>query len=200
MYTKALFLLNISLILSACSTATPGSSPAETSPDFLVPGGATLVLHQPLQVEAWQDQVYFQDGKTMSWRGVNIYIPYCTLKMRSKKETAQSIRPDTFVVTESYTELFFMQVRAPVPRDGIRFAAAGWEPTTQIGFESREAMDYKVVAAVMELSSAGQPEVVSMLCTDWGLPQETAHITIKKMRRALGAMMTLQLAPPPGKN
>jgi len=200
MRTRAMILFVTALFLSACATATPGGSPAETSPDFLVPVGSTLVLHQPLQIPAWQDQVYFQDGQTMSWRGVNIYIPYCTLKMQTKKETAQSIRPDTFVVKESYTELFFMQVQAPVPPAGMQPAAAGWGPVGPIGFETREAMDYKVVAAVLELGAADQPDVTRMLCTDWGLPQERAHITVAKMRRSLGAVMTLQLAPPPGKN
>ncbi|MBI5061943.1 MAG: hypothetical protein HZB87_00285 [Desulfatitalea sp.] len=188
------------MFLAACQSAPNRTQPDENSPHFLVPTGTTLVLHQPLQVPAWQDQVYFQDGKTMSWRGVNIYLPYCTLKLAAKKDAEQGIRPDRFVVTKSYTELFFMQVRAPMPPGGITLAAAGWLPTTQIDFETRDGMDYKVVAAVMELRSDDQPEVLCMLCTDWGLPPERAHITIKKIRRALGAAMTLQLAPPPDKN
>jgi hypothetical protein len=184
------------LFLTACASAPARDQPDEMSPDFLVPAASTLVLHAPLAIPAWQDQLYFQDGKTMSWRGVNIYIPHCTLKLATKKDTAQSIRPDTFVVKKSYTELFFQQVRTPLQEIGRQLASTGWAPISQVGFETREAMDYRVVAAVMELSSASQPEVVCMLCTDWGLPQERSHITVNKIRRALGTTMTLELAQP----
>ncbi len=200
MRTISILLLASALSLAGCSSAAVHGQPDEMTPEFMVPAGSTLVLNQTLQVPAWQDQVYFQDGQTMSWRGVNIYMPHCTMKLTTKKETPQTIQSDTFVVKKSYTELFFMQVQAPEQPRGIQIAAAGWGAAEPIDFETHEGMDYKVMAAVMELHSATQPEVVCMICADWGLPPERPHITMNKIRRALGAVMTLQLAPPPGTN
>ncbi|MBI5550097.1 MAG: hypothetical protein HY911_01225 [Desulfobacterales bacterium] len=198
MRTLSLQLHALVLLLTACASATVHSQPDEMSPEFMVPVGSTLVLNQPLQMPAWQDQVYFQDGQTMSWGGVNIYMPHCTLKLTAKKETPQTIQADTFVVKKSYTELFFMQVQAPPQPGGIQLAAAAWGAAAPIDFETNEAMDYKVMAAVMELHSEAQPEAICMICADWGLPPERAHITLNKIRRALGAVMTLELARPPG--
>ncbi len=197
MRTISMRLHALVLFLTACTSVAVHGQPDEMSPEFMVPVGSTLVLNQPLQVPAWQDQVYFQDGQTMSWRGVNIYMPHCTLKLTTKKETPQTIQADTFVVKRSYTELFFMQVQAPAQPSGIQLAAAGWGATAPIDFETHDAMDYKVMAAVMELHSAAQPDAICMICADWGLPPERPHITVNKIRRALGAVMTLELTQPP---
>jgi hypothetical protein len=200
MRTISILWIASALLLAGCSLAPVRGQPDEGSPDFLVQAGAVFALHQPLQVPAWQDQIYFQDGQTMSWRGVNIYIPHCTLKLATKKETSQTIPAGTFIVKKSYTELFFMQVQAPARPKGIQLAAAAWGAAAPIDFETHEAMDYKVMAAVMELHSAAQREVTCLICADWGLPPERAHITVNKIRRALGAAMTLRLAQPPVEN
>lgn len=199
MRTTILIWLVWPLLLTACQSTPARPQPDENSPDFQVPVGAALVLHAPIPVPAWQDQVYFQEGRLMRWGGVNAYLPYCTLKLSAKTESERQIRADTFTVIRSYMELFYKEVRAPGPPTGIQLATARWQPGVQAGFETRDGMDYRVVAAVMELGSESQPEVTQTLCTDWGLPQERAHITVRKIRRALGSRVSLELTPEPPK-
>ncbi len=195
MRLKTVLWLVLPMFLAACQSAGIGSQPDENSTDYLVPVGTALVLQQPLQVPAWQDQVYFQEGRIKHWGGVNAYLPYCTLKLSAKKDTERRIQRDTFMVNKSYTELFFKEVRAPEPPSGIQLTAAQWQPGMQADFETRNGTEYKTVAAIMELSSSNQPDVTQMLCADWGLPQERPHITVSKIRRALGDVISLRLPP-----
>ena len=144
------------------------------------------MLLKPVAVAAWQEKVYFQDGQSMPWGKANVYFPHCALKLSSKKEVAREIRPDTFTVTQSRTERLFKEVQAPEQTPSIQRAACDLPAMMSSTFENDGKMDYEVVASVMTLNSVEQPEVVSMICTDWGLPQDKVHITVGKIRKALG--------------
>ena len=175
------------LVLLACQPAFINHQPNEASPYFLVPAGTRMVLHQSVTIPAWQSEVYFQDGRAMPWSEVNIYLPHCALKAAAKAETARTIRPGTFTVKESHTESFFKQVEGTDRGPTVRPVAMHTRAGTVADLDEDDGMDYEVVAAVMQLSAADQPDVTAMICADWGLPQDMVHITVDKMRQALGA-------------
>jgi hypothetical protein len=54
-------------------------------------------------------------------------------------------------------------------------------------------MTYEVLATVMEIGSARQPEVRALTCASWTLPQGRSNLTVEQIRRALGAYVTLEL-------
>ena len=178
-------------LLLGCATAPPN----ESSPWYRIPVGSELVLETQVQVPARQDRVYFQDGAAMDWRQVNIYRPHCALSVADKTETTQSISPDRFSVKSSHSERFFKQVRRQEQPPQVRPAAFESQVTTVAGWDRDGRMDYEVTALVIDLESARQPHVKTLTCADWGLPQDTIHITVEKVRQALGGMARLELLP-----
>ncbi|RJQ67047.1 MAG: DUF4242 domain-containing protein [Desulfobacteraceae bacterium] len=109
-------------------------------------------------------------------------------EVASKRETPQPIHPDVFIVSKAYTERFFQQVHAP-DESPVFPVAPGAAPAAWADVNPDGRMEYEVVAAVMELRSERQPEVTALICADWGLPQDTLHITVQKIRRALGTFL-----------
>lgn len=184
---KSLFALAI-IYLVGCSAAFK-EQPDVNSPLFLVPAGARVILQKTVNVQAGQNEIYFQNGDTMPWYKVDIYLPYCALRISSKINAAQVIQPDEFTVTKSYQETFFQQVLAPDAGPVVRPAAF----IGMVDLDQGGNMEYQVVADVMKLSSERQPNVRALLCTDWGVPQNESHITLEKMRRALGNAITIDL-------
>jgi hypothetical protein len=148
-----------------------------------------------LQISAGQSDVFFQNGRSMDWRAVNRYLPYCALKVASKQEAVQPIHPDAFVVRKSYTERFFNLVRVDDALD-VQPATFGSIMAGAAGLDHDGGMEYEVVATVMELSSEGQPDVTALICADWGVPQNASYITVYKIRRALGTFFKIELLSP----
>ena len=194
---KGLCALALIVWLAGCPSAYVNGLPNEGSPYFQLPVGSELLLEQPVQVPAGRNQLYFQNGRTMDWQHVNIYLPHCALKVAAKQESPRSIQPDRFVVGKSGTERFFQPIHAPDMPPGLQTPAVALL-TVGVDFEPDGNMDYEVVAVVMELRSERQPDVTALICTDWGLPQDTLHVTVQKIRRALGAYFTIKVWSSPG--
>jgi hypothetical protein len=190
---KRWIVLSVIVLLAGCPSAYIDGVPNERSPYFQLPVGSELILEKEVAVPAGDDQLYFQNGRTMDWRRVDIYRPHCALKVDSKMDADRSIHPDRFTLTQSSTERFFRRVHSPGPHPGVRMA--GFDPaiTPAADFDRDGRMDYEVTAVVMELRSARQPQVREMICADWGLPQDRLHITVQNIRRALGDFFTIQL-------
>jgi hypothetical protein len=189
---KSLFAFALMICFTGCSSVYLSSLPDENSPLFRVPVGSKVILAKTVEVPAGQNEVYFQNGKTMVWYKVDIYRPYCALKVYTQRETPQVIQPDAFTVKKSSQQTFFKQVRTP--DDGPVIQPVGFNQTADL--DQGGNMEYEVVADVMELHSDRQPQVTSLLCTDWGLPRTESHITLKKMRQALGAFIKIDIPPP----
>ena len=189
---KSMFMLLPAIgLLIGCAT----TSQDESSPWYRVPVGSELVLETRAEVPAWQNKVYFQDGAPMEWRRVNIYRPHCALAVADKAETAQTIAPDRFQVKSARSRRFFQMVRRQEQPLRALPAAFGSQVAPVAQWNRGGRMDYEVTAMVMDLESSRQPHVTSLTCADWGLPQDTMHITVKKMRQALGNSWRLELRP-----
>jgi hypothetical protein len=187
--------LLIMAYLAGCSPAYINGTPNENSPYFQLPVGSEIQLERPVEVPAGRDQLYFQNGRTMDWHEVDIYLPHCALQVSSKREATRPVQPDVFMVTDTYTERFFKQVRTPTLIPAIKPAAFGAMPLAGGDIDLDGGMDYEVVAVIMTLHSEHQPQVTSMTCADWGLPQDTVHITVHKIRRALDGFFTVTVHP-----
>lgn len=173
-------------LLAACETAYKDGLPNERSAEFQVPVDSKLVLRRNLEIEPGQASAHLQDGKLLPWYHVNQYAPYCALALQARRDVAQSVGPDDFVVRKVSQRFLFTLAQARPVR-------------TQR--ERSDAMTYEVLATVMQLHSARQPEVRALTCASWGLPQGGSYLTVEQIRRALGAYFTLELAvaDPPGR-
>lgn len=178
--------------LTGCSSAFLSGQPDQNSPLFQVPVGSKAVLEKMVEVPAGQSEVYFQNGKTVPWYKVDIYRSYCALKVSTARQGPQMIKLDEFTIEKSYQEAFFKQVRAPAEGPVILPAVF----SRMVDLDQGGNMEYQVVADVMELSSSRQPEVTTLICTDWGLPPDESHITLKKMRKTLGKFFRFEVYSP----
>jgi hypothetical protein len=194
--SKRWILLSVIFLLTGCPSAYIDGVPNERSPYFQLPVGSELILVKEVAVPAGGDRLYFQNGRSMDWRKVDIYRPHCALRVETKSDADQPIHPDRFTLTRSGTERFFRRVQSPGPLPAIRMAAFNSTAVKAADFDRDGHMDYEVVAVVMELRSARQPHVREMICTDWGLPQDSLHITVQNIRHALGDFFTIDLRDP----
>ena len=170
-------------LAAACETAYKDGVPNERSSYFEVPVDSKLVLHRSLEVPPGQGSAYLQRGKLLPWYDVNQYAPYCAIGLGARREVAQSVSPDEFVIRKVTQRFLFTLAAAP------RFVRAAAD-------RADDGMTYEVVGTVMEVHSARQPEVRALTCANWGLPQGRSYLTVENIRQALGSYFTLELAAP----
>ncbi len=152
----------------------------ENSEYYRVPVDSTLVLNQSLTIPIRHKRVYFQDGRPLAFYEVNEYQPWCVLRMRAKKDVAQMIAPGEFVVSEVTREHLYEIARLPIL-------------VAQFDTDGGSEMTYQVVATRMELTSDTQPDVRTLSCSRWSIPQDRYWVTIRDVRETLGSIFNLRL-------
>lgn len=164
------------VFLSACQTAYKDGQSNENAAYFRLPVNSKLMLNQTLTISAKSSRTYFQFGRTRVFHEINQYRPYCELRMQTKGEGAQSVGPAEFIIQQVVREMRFTV-------DGGLIQLAS-DP---------EATEWLVLATVMHLHSESEPNVISLACASWGLPQDMSHLTIRKIRATLGDIFTLKM-------
>lgn len=102
---------------------------------YEIPAGHRLVLQKPLEVPPGKAHLWIQAGEVSA--KVNHYYPACKVEVEDVMDSAQTIRPDDFVIEESVNS-----------RDSF----------------TRGMDAYKTR---MDLSSKRQPNVRSVTCEVW---------------------------------
>ncbi len=150
----------------------------ESSTHFSVPVDSIFELKQPLTIPADRSRVFFQAGRAMSLGAVDRYSAYCSLDVVTRRPAAQTVAPDRFVVQKVRRE--------------YRYQLADAGQFLQVTFDQGGDADYLVVATILELYSAGQPDVLALACASWGLPQDRSYVSIELIRTTLGGFFDLR--------
>ena len=117
-----------------------------------------------------------------SFQDTNEYLAYCALQTRTRKDTAQTIKPDEFVVEKNHRQTIYqLALGKPLVLAQMDGGGGG-------------VMGYRVLVTVMELLSTSQPDVTRLTCGKWDLPPDVPHITIRDKREELGNIFRLVLA------
>ena len=190
---RLLALLLVAL-LAACETAYKDGLPNERSTEFWVPADSRLVLHRSIDVPPGQGAAYLQNGKLLPWYDVDQYGTYCALAVPARWDAAQRVSPDVFVVRKVSQRFLFTLAAAPSAQPGPPLRQARLVRARRES--GSESMTYEVLATVMDIHSERQPETRALTCASWGLPQGRSNLTVERIRRALGAYFTLELAAP----
>lgn len=177
---KRLTPLALVIFLAACQPAyLKSGQPNPDSPNFDIPVDSELVLHKDVTFPAYRKDMFFQNGKTSDFVGINQWLPYCALTVHAKTQVPQIVKADSFVVQKVVRKFLFQLAAADVQVAQL----------DRSGFQ-----EWQVLATVMELSSNHQPGVVQMTCAAWGLPQDISNVTLNTIRQALGDVATLNVA------
>jgi len=163
----------------------------ETSPYYVLPSGSRVVLHQALSVPPEKVGVYIQDGKIKSWSDVNHYHAHCKFEVRERKDSEQQVKPEEFIVTRVVQNLVH-SVRWGQWR--VADASMAMRVSSQDG-----GLSLWTYATYIYIASDRQPQVFRLGCGHSAYPDapEAIHLSIERMRRTLGNLVTLHL-PPPG--
>lgn len=162
----------MAFLLSACQGVPERN---EGSPYFELPVGSRLIVQRDLALPAGGG-LYLQKGRAGPWHAINRYLPYCIFEP-SKAAPAERVLPaGELIAVRVWRELRFGASAA------LQLAAG------------QSFQPYHVLATVIELQSTGAEANFRLSCAHWGLPQPRSYLTIRDIRGALGAAVTLSLS------
>ncbi len=174
------------IVISALSALLLGgcqSSPVKdiNSPYYPPPVGSILQLNKPIELPQNALNVNIQYGKILSsYSELDAYYPNCDFELRDKFSSPTTIEPDRFKIIRVIQNTEDVML-APVRVAGlVSFAGSGSPP-------------HVVYETIMYLHSAKQPNVYRMTCKHWEDPADAEHLSIVKIRKALGEVFTLEL-------
>lgn len=162
------------VILAGC--ATPG----------LLPGQASLTLHETLVIPANAASVRLQDGRVTAFNAVQEHDPFCIFEIETVAAREQSVHPGTFTITAIR--------RSVEPFAGLPGQAGfGLMRASLLSGGGRPSLLY--YKTVFHLSDASQP-VRALSCMSNQMAAGISfprHLTPAEIRQALGNLLTLRL-------
>lgn len=176
----AVFFL-ILVFITACATS--GPYPA-SSPYFNIPAGTLLHLQQSLTIPPNTGRVYIQYGKVISNKEKQQYYAHCWFLSHKVLDTAQTINPDTFVVTGS------QKLEDVIQQESIYRLASLITVRRSYSNTSITALEY---TTRLNIHSDKQPDIIQFLCSYWEDPLDAKHLTIAEMQKALGDIVRIEL-------
>ena len=164
------------LLLTACA-----SGPFDEQSRFsAIPQGSRLALNQVIEFAPDRVAVHMQDGKLMEYSSMNHYLPHCKFEIYTMAEKTRQVQPDSFVITRVVDNMELTSLR-PVALASLKLAYDGPSIVTY--------------ATYIYLSSETQPDVYRMSCMHWEDISVRRYLSISEMRRAMGALFSLQITP-----
>jgi len=171
--------------LASCQTSRYEGN--EDSPFYLVPVGSVLTLNQDVEIPPHRVGIILQDGQIKPLSAVNQYYPHCKFEVLKIRDIPQTVHADRFTIEKAVQEITDM-----VDAGGIRLA----DISLGVGINMYAGdVSVQTFATRLSLRSARQPDVYLLSCGQWAYPAEGQHVSIREIRRVLGKLFTLQLAP-----
>lgn len=172
--------------LAACQTARYEGN--EDSPYYLVPVGSVLTLNQDIEIPPHRAGVHLQGGQIQPLSRINQYYPHCKFEVLKIRDIPQTVHADRFTIEKAVQE-----ITDSVNAGGLRLA--GISLGIGIGIRGGDGTSAQTFATRLSLHSVSQPDVYLLSCGQWAYPSEGQHVSIREIRRVLGKIFTLQLAP-----
>lgn len=177
----------ILFIITNLTACTPKIPHDENSPYFAPAVGSQLILKKDVRIEPEKARAYFQNGVIV--KSINYYAPHCQLEVNDVLAISQTVRADTFTITEvSADNLEIVQAT------NIQLAS-NTDIRASIGIHYPDVSDI-MYARRMKLSSTQQTNVRALICAGvFDSPMDAEYPSINEMRQALGDYAELRLLP-----
>lgn len=175
-----LFTLLIVATFTGCAV---GPYPV-SSPYYRIPVGSRLILKQPLTISANTARVYIQYGKVITQKENDQYYAHCWFLSRKVLNTAQTINPTTFFVTN--TQKYEDDV---LLKSSNLFASLRINAGMSHG-GSLTAMEY---STELTITSDSAPDIFKFVCNRWEDPVDAWHLTVSQIQETLGEIAEIQL-------
>jgi hypothetical protein len=176
---QRIFIIVVFLSLAACST---GPAPV-TSPYFRIPAGSKLVLKQALTIQPNAGRVYIQYGKVVTSKEKDDWHAHCWFLSWNVLDSAQVIKPDTFIITHSQQleDVALRQTPQQYAMNGLGIGTNDGGPMAL------------VYSTEMRIHSDTQPGIRRFVCSHWEDPNDAKHLTVAEMQKTLGQIAVIQI-------
>ncbi len=144
--------------------------------------GDTVELNQPVSSTSGA-RLYLQKGQVVARGGLRHREPYCYFFLRRDSaviETGFDLTPGQFEITGLWSGVEYGMQHEP----SILFA--------RFPFNTQDASAENMTIR-LELSSPDQPEVMSLKCGVFAVPNERNHLSLGEIEQALGDIVTLRM-------
>lgn len=171
----------ISLILGNSLALTACSSHTTKDPDsylYSVPVGSKLILNKEITIPANLARRYFQNGKAVMKKDINIYYPHCSLLMETLVDFERTIQPAEFEIYKVSDDQDYVQ--RPVYL--VANILTNIDGPTIIAY-----------ASYYFLQSSENPDVRSLECVQWNDPVNVEYLSINQVKKALGEYFSLKI-------
>ena len=173
--------LLISLMLSGLLALTACSSAPVKDPDsylYSVPVGSKLSLNKEITIPANLARRYFQNGKAVLKKDINIYYPHCSILMNTLVDYERVIKPTVFEIYKVEDDHDYVQRPVYLASNFL----GNIDGPTIIAY-----------ASLYYLRSTDVPEVRSLECAQWNDPVNVEYLSINEVKKALGQYFSLQI-------
>jgi len=171
-----LSLMAVLLTVVACS---PNVTKDQDSYFYSVPVGSKLHLKQEIIIKANLGRTYFQYGKAVKKKDLNLYYPHCSITINTLSEGDTIIKPATFEIykvvdDEQYTQRHIM------------YASIA-------SFDGDGGSDIVGYVSHYYLRSDSEPDVRTLECLQWNSRKDVEYLSINEVRNVLGNIFDLEL-------
>ena len=171
----------ISLILSGLITLTACSSDPVKDPDsylYSVPVGSKLTLNKEITIPANLARRYFQNGRVILKKEVDIYYPHCSILMNTLVDYDRVIKPTVFEIYKVEDEHDYVQRPVYVASRLL----GNIDGPIIIGY-----------ASLYYLRSVDASDVRSLECAQWNDPVDVEYLSINEIKKSLSEYFSLQI-------
>jgi len=174
--------LYLVLLISLLSLLASCTVPVTKDPDsqfYSVQAGSKLILHKPVEIIANTARTFFQNGKIIAEKDLNIYYPHCSITTLNITDKTRTIQPTTFNI--------------------YKVADDEEEASLTIKYVARNLMSHTdgptIIgqASYYYLKSNDEPDVARLECIQWGDPFYVKYVSINDIRQTLGNYFSLIL-------
>jgi len=145
---------------------------------YSVPVGSVLSLNKTITIPANLARRFFQDGKPVLEKDINIYYPHCSLLMNTLTDVERTIKPAIF-------EIYKVQDEIDTTQRYLYFAS--------IATRYNDGPSIVGYASYYYLRSASVPDVRSLECIQWNDPVNAEYLSINEVKKSLGDYFTLTI-------
>lgn len=146
---------------------------------YSVNTGSVLTLNKPVTIQANTGRTFFQNGKIIKEKNLNIYYPHCSITVNTIVNHNRIIKPTNFTIykvddQEEHAQLHVLYVSRGVLGNNDGPSIIGQ-------------------ASYYYLRSLDEPDVRTLECVQWGDPYDVRYVSINDVRSAVGSIFSLVL-------
>lgn len=177
-------------LIAACTT-----SGGYNTPEYRLPDGSTVELTQTLKFPYRSARTYIQGGKSMRWKNVNHYLPYCSFGLNRKRNDqplAREIEPTRFATGDFYIGVEAAADRVPAVQVAGGSGFDAWRLASQTAAPEGNGgtpWPYTYYTRI-ELYSEDAPQVDDLSCAYDGDARDR-NLTLDEIRDTLGELVRL---------